>query len=53
MIDPKRISTACRIILGKESHDSYEGAEARPTYAPQPRFDQCVSIATLPLRQCN
>jgi hypothetical protein len=25
MIDPKRISTACRIILGKESHDSLKG----------------------------
>jgi hypothetical protein len=28
MIDPKRISTAGRIILGKEGHDSLKGAEA-------------------------
>jgi hypothetical protein len=25
MIDPKRISTAGRIILGKEGHDSLKG----------------------------
>jgi hypothetical protein len=25
MIDPKRISAACRIILGNEGHDSLKG----------------------------